>query len=197
MELRIPIEPIAGTESSADEGRLVAGVLAKERKATAEFVDLCADWLYPFLRRRLIPRADLVEDTMQEVLIAAWQALPAFRGEASLRSWVLGIARHKVDDYYRKRLRDSDMQDEDDSDLEPASMPEFEERLDSAAQQQQVQRTLGTLPEAYALALIWRYRDEKSVREMAQLAGKTEKAMERLLARARESFRRRWMNVQS
>lgn len=196
MAARIPIE-IAGSESSVDEGRLVAGVLAKDRKATAEFVDLCADWLYPFLKRRLIPRADLVEDTMQEVLIAAWQALPAFRGDASLRGWVLGIARHKVEDYYRKRLRDCDIREEDDAEVEPASLPEFEERLDSAAQQEQVQRTLATLPEAYALALIWRYRDEKSVREMAQLAGKTEKAMERLLARARESFKKRWMNAQS
>jgi DNA-directed RNA polymerase specialized sigma24 family protein len=42
------------------------------------------------------------------------------------------------------------------------------------------------------LALIWQYRDEKSIREMAQLTGKTEKAMERLLSRARESFKRRW-----
>jgi DNA-directed RNA polymerase specialized sigma24 family protein len=51
------------------------------------------------------------------------------------------------------------------------------------------------LPEAYTLALIWQYRDEKSIREMAQLTGKTEKAMERLLARARENFRRRWSDA--
>jgi hypothetical protein len=30
---------------------------------------------------------------------------------------------------------------------------------------------------------------------MAELTGKTEKAMERLLARARESFRKRWSDV--
>jgi len=53
------------------------------------------------------------------------------------------------------------------------------------------------LPEAYALALIWRYRDEKSVREMAELSGKTEKAMERLLARAREHFRTEWNHAKS
>src|SRR5262249_11077184 len=87
-----------GTESTEEE-RLVSGVLAKDRKATAEFVSLCADWLYPFLRRRLVPRVDMVEDLMQEILLAAWQALPNFRGEANLRGWVLGIARHKLDDY--------------------------------------------------------------------------------------------------
>jgi DNA-directed RNA polymerase specialized sigma24 family protein len=44
--------------------------------------------------------------------------------------------------------------------------------------------------------LLWRYLENRSVREMAQLAGKTEKAIERLLARAREQFRRRWNRAQ-
>ena len=68
----------------------------------------------------------------------------------------------------------------------------LEQKLDEAVQRQRVETTLGLLPEAYALALVWRYRDEKSVREMAELTGKTEKAMERLLARARENFKKRW-----
>jgi DNA-directed RNA polymerase specialized sigma24 family protein len=78
---------------------------------------------------------------------------------------------------------------------EPSTVPMLEQQLDSAAQQEKVTKTLSSMPEAYALALLARYRDEKSAREMAQLSGKTEKAMERLLARARENFRRRWSNV--
>ncbi len=178
----------------AEERRLIAGVLAKDRKATAEFVDRCTDWLYPFMRRRLAPRTELVEDLMQEVLLAAWQGLPSFRGEATLRSWMLSIARHKLDDYYRRRIRVA--VEENEPAVEPEILPLFDEQLDSAVQKEHVQKTLSTLPEAYALALLWRYRDEKSVREMAELTGKTEKAMERLLARARESFRRSWENAQ-
>lgn len=114
-----------------------------------------------------------------------------------MQSWILGIARHKIDDYYRKRIReDGTSEEEEDSAPEPAMAPNLEQQLDSAAQQVKVQQILSTLPETYALALIWRYRDEKSVRDMAQLSGKTEKAMERLLARAREHFRRRWNDVE-
>jgi RNA polymerase sigma-70 factor (ECF subfamily) len=171
---------------------LVRAVLAKERKATAQFADLCTDSVYGFVLRRVMPRAELVEDLMQDILIAAWQALPNFRQEASLRSWVLGIARHKVEDYYRKRICQTDLPEDDDGSQELAVLPAFEQQLDSVAQQDRVQKTLADLPEIYALALMWRYRDEKSAREMAELTGKTEKAMERLLARARESFRRRW-----
>ena len=171
--------------------RLVSGVLAKDRKVTAEFVSHCADWIYPFVRHRL-PRAELVEDLIQEIVFAAWQALPSFRGEANLRSWVMGIARHKLEDYYRRRIRELERSEEDESPPEQAISPHFEQQLDLARQHQRVHRVLTMLPEPYALALIWRYRDEKSVREIAQLAGKTEKAMERLLARARENFKRRW-----
>lgn len=181
--------------ASNEERRLIAGVLAKDRKATGEFVAHCADWLYPFVRNRLIPREEMVEDLMQEIVFAAWQALPNFRGDANLRSWVMGIARHKVEDYYRKKLQALELPEDDESLLEPAVTPELEEQLDSTALRGRVQETLASLPEPYALALMWRYRDEKSVREMAQLVGKTEKAMERLLARARENFRKRWTNA--
>jgi RNA polymerase sigma factor (sigma-70 family) len=109
----------------------------------------------------------------------------------------MGIARHKLEDYYRKKIGEVKMSEEDDDALpEQVTTPAFEQQLDLRAQQKKVQRTLAMLPEAYALALIWQYRDEKSVREMAQLIGKSEKAMERLLARARQSFRRRWSDGQ-
>jgi RNA polymerase sigma-70 factor (ECF subfamily) len=192
-----PIQFSRGTDiGTVDEQRLVAEVLAKDRKATAEFVARCADWLYSFVRHRLAPRTEMVEDLVQEVLLAAWQGLPSFRADANLRSWVLGIARHKVEDYYRRRIREAESnEEEEDSAAELAVVPMFEQQLDSAIQQERVQATLALLPEAYGLALLWRYRDGKSAREMAQLTGKTEKAIERLLARARENFRRRWNDV--
>jgi len=185
------------TLSSHQERQLVEQVLSKDRKATGEFVAFCTDSVYSFVRKRLLPRVELVEDVMQEILMAAWQSLPKFRGDASLRAWILGIARHKTDDYYRRRLREADITEEGGSPADPAVEPLLDRHLDAAVEQDRVEQTLALLPEAYTLALIWRYRDEKSVREMAELSGKTEKAMERLLARARETFRREWNHAQS
>jgi RNA polymerase sigma-70 factor, ECF subfamily len=182
--------------SAVNERRLVSEVLAKDRKATAEFVALCADYVYPFVLRRLTPRTEAVEDLMQEIMLAAWQNLPTFHGDFGLRNWVLGIARHKVEDYYRKRIREALFQPEEDSQMEPSALPAFEHQLDTAVHEERIQRTVALLPDAYGLALLWRYRDGRSIREMAQLTGKTEKAIERLLARARESFKRRWNDTQ-
>ncbi len=47
---------------AADERALVASVLQRDRKATAEFVTRYADPIYGYVSRRLAPRADLVED---------------------------------------------------------------------------------------------------------------------------------------
>jgi RNA polymerase sigma-70 factor (ECF subfamily) len=189
--------PTGGDPLRGSERALVSEVLHKDRKATAEFISRCSDWLYPFLSRRLMPRTEMVEDLMQEILLAAWQNLANFRGEAGLRAWILGIARHKIEDYYRKRIRQAVSQDDEDCSVEEKVTPQFEEQLDAAAQQQRIQQTLARLPEGYMLVLLWRYRDDKSVREMAELTGKTEKAVERLLARARAAFKKRWDYAQS
>ena len=58
-------------------------------------------------------------------------------------------------------------------------------------------RVLQGLPESYRLALIWRYWEKASARDMALKTGRTEKAVERLLARARAEFRERWNHAQS
>ena len=70
--------------------------------------------------------------------------------------------------------------------------PEIDALIDKGRAQEKTQRILARLPEAYGLVLLWRYWEEHSTKEMAAQTGKTEKAMERLLARARVHFRRLW-----
>src|SRR5262245_41003134 len=93
-------------QSSAEERELVAAILRKDRKATARFVAEHTDHVYTYVRHRLAPRADLVDDVVQDVFLAALRGLSTFLGNAPLRSWLLGIARHKVETYYRQRLRE-------------------------------------------------------------------------------------------
>ena len=172
---------------------LVAEVLRKDRKATAEFVARYAGHVYAYVRRRLIPRTDLVEDLVQEVFLAAWEGLDKFRGDSSLRSWLLGIARHKVEDHYRKRLRDLQFHDEDEELRdEPAGFHDLEEALAKRQAGQKTREILMSLPETYGLILSWRYWERRSLRDIAVQTGRTEKAVERLLARARQQFRKRW-----
>jgi len=192
-----------GKESSAGAGQLsdqdlVAEVLRKDRKATAEFVARYADHVYGYVRRRLIPRTDLVDDLVQEIFLAAWHNLDKFKGDSPLRNWLVGIARHKVEDHYRKRLKELQFQDEsEEANGEPSSFDDLEEALAKRQAGQRIQEVLKMLPETYSVMLLWRYWEQRSLRDIAMQIGKTEKGIERLLARARQQFKKRWNEQQS
>lgn len=183
---------IAGS-SRAEERELVAAILRKDRKATAEFVARYADGVYRYVRSRLIPRVDLIDDLVQEVFLAAWESLPGYRGDSPLSYWLQGIARHKVENFYRTCLRAPLPLDEN-SERHSEVLVEIglDESLDRERLLEKTRSILTSLPDAYRLVLRWRYWDKRSAQEMAAETGKTEKAIERLLARAREMFRERW-----
>ncbi len=190
-----PAETPPVSPAARDEQQLVAAILRRDRKAAAELVARYSDAVYAYVRHRLAPRAELVEDLVQDVFLAALAGLTGFRGESNLRSWLLGIARHKVESYYRERLRHPDPLDLDTP--EPAVEPPLlDETLDRRRLAERAQRILTELPEPYALALLWRYWEGRSAREMADATGRTEKAVERLLARARARFRALWEQTQ-
>src|SRR5262245_59953841 len=88
-----------------EEHELVAAVLRKDRKATAEFVSRFADVVYSYVYWRLAPANDAVEDLVQDVFLEAWRSLARYRGDGGLAAWLVGIARHKVQDHYRRVLR--------------------------------------------------------------------------------------------
>lgn len=181
-----------------EDSALVAAVLRKDRKATAEFVSRHADDLYRYLRSRLAPRYDQVDDLVHEVFLAAWEGLPGYQATGPLRAWVMGIARHKVEDYYRARLRAPEsIEDGDAEPVAPASTSDFHQLMEQEELRRNTWRVMAGLPEQYRMALIWRYWEKVSARDMALKTGKTEKAIERLLARARAEFRERWNHAQS
>jgi len=183
----------AANLTDESDARLAAAVLRKDRKATAEFVARFADGIYAYVRSRLLPRHDLVDDLVQEVFLAAWENLQQYRGTSPLQAWLMGIARHKVEDHYRARLRAPGALDDLDGDSEVlASFPDFESLLEQEQVRKNTWRVMSGLPEQYRLALVWRYWEKASARDMAAKTGKTEKAIERLLSRARAEFRERW-----
>lgn len=192
-----PVEvggPHPAVTPDAEDRQLVTSVVAGDRKATAEFVERFTDGIYGYVRHRLSPRVDLVDDLVQDVFLAALKGLPSFAGRSSLKTWLAGIARHKVEDFYRAHLRRAETPSDfdDDSAFVPLDMPEFDEQMDRATLEAKTQRVLSQLPETYCYALVWRYWENRSVRDIAAETGRTEKAGERLLARARAQFRRLW-----
>lgn len=55
--------------------------------------------------RRKIRDEALAEDTVQDALVAALGSLGSFQGASSLKTWVLGILTHKIQDAFRRETR--------------------------------------------------------------------------------------------
>jgi RNA polymerase sigma-70 factor, ECF subfamily len=188
-----PVNVVASlSDTSDDERDLIASVLRKDRKAAAQLVAAHIDAVYAYARHRLSPHADLVDDVVQDVFLAALKGLAAFEGQSSLRTWLVAIARHKIEDIYRQRLRAA--LDLDSIEVEPTSNETaLDERIDKARAGAKTRRVLERMPERYALILLWRYWEQRSARDVAAAIGTTEKSVERLLARARAKFKELWL----
>ena len=185
------------TAAGGDERELIASVLRKDRKAAARFVARHIDAVYAYARHRLAPRADLVDDVVQDVFLSALKGLATFEGQSSLRTWLIAIARHKIEDIYRQQLRATEAIE----DLDPVEEELFstgasaslDEQIDATRARAKVRHILAQMPERYGLLLLWRYWEHRSTREVAVAIGTTEKGVERTLARARARFKELWM----
>jgi RNA polymerase sigma factor (sigma-70 family) len=155
------------SSATADERELVASILRKDRKAAARFVGAHIDVIFTYARSRLAPRADLVDDVVQDVFLAALNGLAGFQGQSSLRTWLLGIARHKIEDLYRQRVRLPESLDADSAAQESVvETMALDEQIDSARARERAHRILAQLPERYGLMLLWRYWEQRSTRDL-------------------------------
>ncbi|HJU54931.1 MAG TPA: sigma-70 family RNA polymerase sigma factor [Pyrinomonadaceae bacterium] len=93
--------------------------MSKEQLATERttpdpgvWVDEHGDYLYRYAMFRLRD-ASLAEDVVQETLLAALQAYAGFGGRGSERTWLVGILKHKVADYFRRLSRETTIQQDE------------------------------------------------------------------------------------
>ncbi len=68
------------------------------------------DYLFRYAISRLHD-SELATDMVQETLLAAWRGHERFKGNSSLRTWLVGIMKHKIIDHIRKEIRQRNIGD--------------------------------------------------------------------------------------
>lgn len=82
--------------------------------APENWLDEYGDILYRYALAR-VHSEPTAEDLVQETFLAGLQAYKKFNGQSTLRTWLIGILKHKIIDYFRKKhhqtqsLNDSDL----------------------------------------------------------------------------------------
>jgi RNA polymerase sigma-70 factor (ECF subfamily) len=66
------------------------------------------DYLFRMARRQL-HSDELAEDAVQETLLAALSARARYTGDASPRTWLTGILKHKIVDQVRRQVREVEL----------------------------------------------------------------------------------------
>ncbi|MGE5560885.1 MAG: RNA polymerase sigma factor [Chloroflexota bacterium] len=177
-----------------DERDLLTRIAAGDSEAANE---ICAHWLdpvYRFIRAHSGCPPEEAEDIVQETFVAFLRSVHAFRGEASIYTWLCAIARRKIIDYYRsqgRRARHSAGPLDERLQVLASDQPLPEECIADAELRQAVLAEVWQLPDHQRQALLDKYVAAKSTAEMARDYGKTVKAVESLLGRARDALRRR------
>lgn len=187
----------APTDGHPADARIRDSILAGDRGAAEAFFHRHLDSLYEFVHYRVGRRASVAEDVVQETFLTAFQRLASFDARSSLFTWLCGIARNKIREEARVR-RPRPIEDvlaETDGEIEAIlgaierePLPEWVLEREETAEL--VGATLSSLSPDYREALLSKYVDGLSVAEIGARGGKSEKAAESTLHRARLAFSR-------
>ena len=139
--------------------------------------------VYGYLVRRC-DSAATAEDLTADTFMAAVRAVRADAAKEIEVGWLIGTARHKLVDHWRRggRQRDALAELWDD---QPVSVDPFDVPLDVEA----AHVTLAALTPIHRSVLMLRYCDDLPVGQVADAIGRTVHATEALLTRAKAAFR--------
>jgi len=127
----------------------------------------------------------LAEDLTAEALLAAVDAVRSGPPTRVSVPWLVGVARHKLVDHWRRQAREErGLRAVGTDDLDRDE--EWDVRLDAL----RARHTLEELSPVHRAVLTLRYLDDLPVPEVAALVDRSVHATEGLLVRARAAFRR-------
>ncbi|HEX3765230.1 MAG TPA: sigma-70 family RNA polymerase sigma factor [Kofleriaceae bacterium] len=131
----------------------------------------------------------LAEDIHQQVFIEAFRDLPGFGRRSTLRTWLFGIARHRVLDAAKRRRRSRADLDAEAGVSLPDPRPPAGDRLDDAQLQATLASCLTELEEPGRTAVLLRYQQGLTYEEMAEICGEKPGTLQARVTRAVRKLR--------
>ena len=170
-----------------DDGALMEQVSRGDREAFATLVEQYAPALQRFAVR-LLAQQSHSEEVVQETLTRAWLKAGDYDGErARLSTWLHQIAHNLCVDRLRRQEREVPLASALESTL--TARETTEDVIETLDSQDRVARAIASLSERHRTALVLTYYQSLSNREVAEIMGVSLRALESLLARARQQIK--------
>jgi RNA polymerase sigma-70 factor (ECF subfamily) len=195
MTVSRPLQQSLGDAACCADTELVAAMLRGDQRAFRTFFDSYFPRLYRFAFGRL-RNVEAARDVAQSTLINAMRALPGFRRQAALFTWLCQICTTQIVDFIRANRRHATHLA---LEVDPARKvvervaAAVEHRPDHACCNVELSRliesVLDALPGRYGDVLGWKYVDDLTVEQIGERLGTGQMAAQSMLARARIAFR--------
>ncbi|MFC5287841.1 RNA polymerase sigma factor [Actinokineospora guangxiensis] len=163
-----------------DDEALAARAAAGDAAAFDALVRAHTDLMYRVALRVCGDPTD-AEDVVQEAWIAAWRALPGFRADAKVSTWLYRVVSNTALAHLRRRKTAVSLTEVDVVDARPT--PEGQTLLQERAAA--VHRAIAALEPSQRIPLVLRELEGLSYAEVAEVLGVDTTALHRRLHRAR------------
>lgn len=162
------------------------------RKKFARIYDKYVDRIYRFIFLK-VSSSDIAEDLSSETFLRGWQAFQNKKNIKNPQAFLYKIARNLVVDHYREKGKVQLISAEYTSIIDPRQ--DLEKKAMLASDVNQVMQVMSHLKDDYQNVIIWRYLDEMSISEIAQILDRTKGATRVLLHRALKNLKKQLEEV--
>ena len=179
--------PAAWHDEGVDDRALVDAVLAGDRQAFGHLVERETRSVYRACLR-ILGRPHDAEDVTQESFVAAYRAIRTYRGEGSLRAWLLRIATRQSFRRLSQRRATVDLDAIPAPRLADASNEPTRVVIDLESRRA-VQEAVAALPDPYREVVALRFFADLSLAEVADATGRPLNTVKTHLRRGLERLR--------
>jgi RNA polymerase sigma-70 factor (ECF subfamily) len=168
-----------------DDRELVARAQSGDMAAFEELVRRHQHGLFSYLYRMCRNTSD-AEELAQAAMVRAWEKLAGFRGASSFKTWLYRIGTNLCFNLRTRRKPTEEL-------FETMAAPDSarpEQVFQQKVREEVVQRALARLPADQRAALVLSVYQDMSYREIADTMGKTVRAVDSLLFRAKTNVRK-------
>lgn len=183
----LPAHPAPSATTASDDEALARAAMSGDVAAYEAIYRRHAPRLYAVAWRICGGNAARAEDVLQEAFIKAWQALPGFRFQSALGTWLHRLVVNTALMELRARAVAQDLEDEDDGLIQLPGR----DRTAAAAEKMDLERAVATLPPRARAVLVLHDIEGWKHHEIAEELGMAVGSSKAQLHRARGLLRQR------
>lgn len=169
-----------------EEKDLICRAARGDAEAFRQLVEAYQTPAYRLAARMCGP--DSAEDVTQEAFLAAWRALPEFRGDCRFSTWLYRLVSNAAIDCLRREKKHRDTGDVDDLEL-PDGGPSPQEQAERNDTRDAVRRALDRLSPEHRQVLLLRFMQELDYGEIARALNVSEGTVKSRINRAKSKLR--------